>query len=170
MSSIQNVRAVGNPQRAYEWEFQILGSSISGSLPILMERVQTVNIPEKSNETITINYKSQPARYAGRDSSPGTFTVTFWDTEEHEVYSMFNDWHENGITNSVVGGGVTKDLYAVDAIVEYKAHDSQATTGTHRFNSVFVQSIGDISLDYSSSEHKTFTVTFSYDRHMFDPA
>jgi|SRR5690554_2908231 len=168
MSTIQNVRAVGNPQRSYEFEVEILGNSISGSLPILKERVQNVNIPEKSNETITINYKGNQSLYAGRDGSPHTMTIQFWDDEAQSIYALMNDWYENGILNSVVGGGVTKDLYAVDLVVKTLAHDSNTVTATHRFNNVFPSSIGDISLDYSASEHITFSITFTYDAHIFD--
>lgn len=168
MSTIQSVRAVGNPQRSFEFEIELLGNSISGTLPFLKERVQNVNIPEKSNETITINYKGNQSLYAGRDGSPHTYTVQFWDDEDHSIYSLINDWYENGILNSTVGGGVTKDLYSVDMVVKTMAHDSSTVTATHRFGRVFPSSIGDISLDYSASEHITFSVTFTYDSHIFD--
>lgn len=168
MSNIQNVRAVGNPQRAYEFECELLGNTISGTLPFFKERVQNHNAPEKSTETIEINYKSQKSRYAGRDSSPGTFTITFWDDEDQSIYRLLNDWYENGISNSVVGGGVTKDLYAVSLVCKLLAHDSTTVVGTHRYDNVFPSSIGDITYDYSASEHKTFTVTFTYDVHLFE--
>ena len=33
--------------------------------------------------------------HVGRDSSPHTFNVTFWDDEEHTVYTFFKNWKES---------------------------------------------------------------------------
>lgn len=165
-STIQNIRSESEaPQRAYEWEVKINASNEVGKLEMLTARAMNIQIPEKSVETIEVNFKSRKARYAGRDASPGTFTVQFWDDETHRTYDYFNNWMENGISNSNVGGGLTRDKYAVELLAELHAHDGQTVTGTHRFGKVWPSSVGDITLDYSASEHVTFTVTFTYDIH-----
>ena len=170
MANISNIRAVGNPQRAYKWEFELFGNTTSGSLPLLTERAQNVTIPATSVETIEINYKDRKAMYAGRDAEAHTFTVTFWDSEDHDVYNFFKNWINNGISDSQVGGGVTRDLYSVEAIVKKQAHNAETVTGSNRFTHVFPTEVGDITLNYDASEHVTFDVTFSYDSNLWEAA
>lgn len=170
MATIQNIRSVGNPQRSYEFEVEILGNSTTGSLPLLTERVQNATIPETSVETIEINYKGRKTIHAGRDASSHTATVTFWDDEDHSAYRFFKNWMENGISNSTVGGGLTRDLYAVEMVVKKMAHDSNTVTGTNRFTQVFPTALGDITLSYDDSSHMTFDVTFSYDSNLYEEA
>lgn len=165
-TSIQDVRGSKNaPQRAFEWEVSINGSNAIGQLELLTARAENIQLPEKAVETIIINHKSRMSRYSGRDASPGTFTVTFWDDESHAVYNFFNDWMEKGLSNSETGGGLTRSDYAAELVAKLLAHDSKSVTGTHTFKHVWPSSVGDISLDYSASEHVTFTVTFTYDIH-----
>lgn len=168
MANIQDVRSVGNPQRSFEYEVSILANTVAGSLPILTERVETVNLPEKSVETIEINYKSRKTFHAGRDASGHTVTITFWETEDREIYKFFSNWMEIGISNSVVGGGTTRDLYSTQMLIKTFAADSNTVTGTHRLTNVFPTSIGDVSLSYDSSDHLKVEVTFSYDSHLFE--
>lgn len=166
MATIQDIRSVGNPQRAFEFEVELLAGAVSGSLPILTQRVETVSIPETSIETIEINYKGRKTLFSGRDASSHAVTITFWDTEDRSVYNFFKNWMENGLSNSQVGGGVTRDLYAIQMLIKTFAHDSQTITGTNRLTNVFPTAIADIQLSYESSEHMKVEVTFAYDSNL----
>jgi ribosomal protein S19 len=73
---------------------------------------------------------------------------------------------ENGLSNSVSGGGATRDQYASELLIKLMAHDSETVTQTNRMTNVFPTEIGDTSLDYSGSEHKKVEVTFSYDTNL----
>lgn len=168
MSTIQDVRTVNAPQRAYEFEVELLAGVVAGSLPILTQRVESVSIPETSVETIEINFKGRKTLHSGRDASSHTVTVTFWDTELREVYGFFKNWMENGISNSQVGGGATRDLYAIEMLIKTFAHDSQEITGINRLTNVFPTAIGDIQLSYDSSEHMKVEVTFAYDSNLLE--
>lgn len=165
MATIQNVRTTENPSRAYEWEVEVLGTSSTGQLPILVERALNVSIPETSVDQIEVPFKSRSTYYAGRDAAGHTVDITFWDSEGHEVYRFFKNWIES-ISNSSTGGGVTRDLYGAELLIKQMAHDSETITMTHQLTKVFPTSVGEISLDYSSSEHSQFTVTFSYDANL----
>lgn len=167
MATIQTVRTYGNPSRAYEWEVEVRGTSATGQIPVLVERALTVSVPETSVEQIEIPHKSRTAYYAGRDSSGHTVEVTFWDSEDHAIYRFMKNWMES-ISNSEVGGGVTRDLYGAEMIIRQMAHDSTSSTITHRLTHVFPTNIGDISLDYSSSEHTNISVTFSFDSNLIE--
>lgn len=163
--TIQNVREDIEPQRAYEFEFELLGSTASGNEELLVQRVNSLTIPSTENETIVINYKSQQTIHSGRDSSAHTFTVSFRDGIDAAIYKFFKNWKENGINSMETGIGTNRDVYAAEANIRLMENDSETVTVTHNFTKVFPTSIGDMSLDYSSSEVATFDVTFSYDVH-----
>lgn len=163
MANIQNIRAVGNPQRAYEFEVELLAVTTAGALPILTQRVESVTIPETSVETIEINYKGRKTIHAGRDASSHTVVVSFWDSETRDVYNFIKRWMENGISNSEVGGGANREDYATQMLIRTFAADSEKVTGINRLTNVFPTSLGEVRLDYASSEHMKFDVTFSYD-------
>lgn len=165
-TTIQDIRdSNAAPQRAFAWEIDLTSSNSIGQLELLTARAQNMTIPEKSFETIEINYKSRKSRYSGRDSSPGTFTVTFFDDETHAVYNFFENWAENGLSNSRTGGGLTRPEYAAELHAKLLAHDETTVLGQHKFERVWPSSVGEISLSYSESEHVTFDVTFTYDVH-----
>lgn len=165
MATIQQIRAVGNPSRAYEWEAEILGTSATGQIPLFVERVLSVSIPETALDQIEIPHKSRSSYYAGRDASGHTMEVTFWDSESHDIYRFFKNWMET-ISNSSIGGGVTRDLYGAEMIIRQMAHDSTTATILHQLTNVFPTNIGDISLDYSNSAHTEISVTFSFDANL----
>lgn len=168
MATIQDIRTVSNPQRGWEFEVTVLAGVAAGSLPILTQRVESVSIPETSVDTIEVNFKGRKTMFAGRDASSHTVSVTFWDTESREVYNFFKNWMENGISNSITGGGVTRDLYATHMLIQTFAHDSQTVTGTNRLTNVFPTAIGDIQLSYDTSDHMKVEVTFSYDSNIVE--
>lgn len=167
MSNIQDIRNSANPpQLAYAWEVEIVAPSIVGAPPILAARAETLTLPEKSIESYEINHKSRKSRFAGRDASPGTFTVQFWDDESHQVYDFFDKWIENGISNSQFGGGLSRAFYEAELRAKMQAHDEISGTGIHKFTKVWPSSLGDISLSYDASDKVIFTVTFTYDEHL----
>lgn len=163
MANIQNIRAVGNPQRAYEFEVELLAATAAGTLPILTQRVESVTIPETSVETIEINYKGRKTIHAGRDASGHTVVVSFWDSEKRDVYRFIKRWMEVGISNSEVGGGMNREDYATQMLIRTFAADSDKVTGITRLTQVWPTSLGEVRLDYATSEHLKFDVTFSYD-------
>lgn len=169
MANIQDVRSTQSaPQRNYEYEVEILGNAVAGSIPLLTQRVQSVSIPETGVETIEINFKGNKAMYPGRDSSGHTVTITFWDDEDHNVYQFFKNWMENGVLNSVTGGGLTRDVMSTEVLVKQFAHDSTTVTGQHRLTHAYPITIGDVQLSYDSSEHMTVEVTMSFDANLYE--
>lgn len=167
MATINDVRAMDNPQRAFEYEVEILGSTISGTAPILTQRVETVSIPEKSIETIEVNFKGRKTIYPGRDASPHTITVNFYDDEQRNVYAFFNNWI-NGALDETLGGGAYRSLLGAEMIIKLFNADSTTVSGLHRLTKVYPTSLGEVSLDYSASDHMKIAVTFSYDSHFVE--
>lgn len=164
-TTIANVRTMNNPQRAYEYEVEVFGGSPAGSLPIITQRVETVNIPGSSVDTIEVNFKGRKTMYAGRDSSAHTFTVSFYDDESRSVYRYFKNWKDGAINDQITGAGLTRDLYAGEIHIKTFSHDSNTVTATHILSTAFPIELGEIAMTYESSEHIRFDVTFSFDVH-----
>lgn len=166
MATIQDIRAKdAGIQRSYSWQVDLRSNDLVGSFELFGAHANNVNIPEKSVETITINHKSRKSVYAGRDSSPNSFTIEFWEDENHSVYNFFDNWMENGISNSRTGGGVIRNEYGIELHAQLLGHDEETVLGEHIFEKVWPQSIGEVTLDYSDSNAALITVTFSYDIH-----
>lgn len=160
MASIKDIRdKVDAPQRAYEFEVEIVGHN---AIELFKERVQNVSIPEVSVETIEINYKSSKTIYAGRDSSPHTCTVTFYDDESRSTYKFFKDWLDE-IRSPVDGSGADRSVYSAGMVISTFAHDETTVTGTDTLSKVFPTTLGEVTLSYDTSDHFTFDVTFSFD-------
>ena len=161
-TNIQAIREISNPQRAYEYEVEVIGASSSGSFPLLTQKVRTVTIPQKSVETFEINWKGRKVQHSGRDASAKQVTVEFWSTEDRGAYSFFNDWI-NSINNDEIGGGVTKDVYKGEVVIRTYATDSSSVTGTNRLVNAWPSELSDVSLDYTNSDAMVFSVTFTFD-------
>lgn len=166
-TTIQNVREVTNPQRMYEYEVEVLGSTSSGTFPLLTQRVKDVTIPNHNVETFEISYKGKKTQHSGRDAATKTVTINFWETEERDMYKFFYDWIGT-INDHTAGGGVTKDLYKGEVIIRTYAADSQTVTGTNKLINAFPTELGDVSLDYTSSDAMSFAVTFTFDENILE--
>ena len=164
--TINNVRAMNNPQRAYEYEVDVFGGTFAGNLPILTQRVETVTLPSNSVDTIEVNFKGRKTLYAGRDASSHTFTVSFYDDEARDVYKFFRRWMDGSINDQITGAGLTRDFYAGEVLIKTFAHDSTTITGSSRMTKCFPTEVGDVQLSYESSEHFRFDVTFAFDEHI----
>lgn len=173
MANIQDIRDEYIPQLSYQFEVELLGNALTGSgnaVQILTQRVQNANIPETAVGTIPVNFKDRQINYAGRDESGHTTTITFFEDQQHRVYTFFKDWMENGISNSTTGGGLTKDLYSIEMRIRQYESDGETLTGTHRLTHVYPTNIGEISLSYDASETMTIDITFSFDQNLHTPA
>lgn len=162
--SIEQTRAINNPQRVYEWEVEINGPS-TGGLDNLLAYAQSTSLPEESVETFEINHKSEKTVHAGRVASDRSFTINFFDDENLTVYRYINNWIEL-IKNSATGGGVDRTLYGANIIIRQLGADSETVTAEHTFVLSFPSSRGEVELNYDSSEAMTFDATFSYQRHI----
>lgn len=164
MATISDVRAIENPQAAYMFEVELLGSVAGGDLPVLTAHVQNTAIPEETIEKFIINFKDNQTQHAGRDGSGHTHNVTYWEDESGSIYRFHKNWKENGILNSTVGGGVTRDLYAAQMRIKKLSRDGETVVQSVLLTNVFVETIGEQTLSYEGSEALTLDITYSFDR------
>lgn len=163
--TINDLRGTDNPQKSYEFEVEFIGSTSSGSVPLMTTRVESVTVPEESIETIIVNFKGQKTTYSGRAASAKTVTVNFWDDESRATYKFFRNWLDS-MMNPTVGGGVTRALAKGQMVVRLFAADTTTVMSTHTLDTVFPTQVSEISLDYANSDILKFSATFSYDTHV----
>lgn len=168
--SIQDVRGMASqPQTAWQYEIEIVGLS-TGSEEGLTVRAQSASIPTTSNEAFEINFKDRRTFFKGRDTSPHTISITFFDSEDWVAYNYFQEWHDALISNPVSGGGVTSALYKATVLVKTFSTDGETITSTTTLKNAFPTEIGEISLSYDTSENITFDVTMQFDQKLFEAA
>lgn len=162
-TTIQNVRAIATPQKSYEWEVSVLGLSTGSPISGLTAYAKTVNIPSSSVDQVRIPFKSSNTYFAGRDSSPHTVSISFWDDEAGTIRNYFENWYNLLLHNSVTGGQSPHTLYV--ATLDIKLFDSTDTniTSEIQLTGAWPQSINDISLNYDASDPIDITVGFVYD-------
>ena len=160
--SIQKLR--GNryePQRSYMWDIEFKGPLILPSSENLTTIAQSITIPSKSVETISVSFQGERRNYAGMDSSEQTFTVNFLETEKAEVASHFRRWMFL-VRNHVMRGAVDRLLYVATIDARLKDSRDDKVTTLYRFEEAYPISMGEIELDYSSNESVSIPITFSY--------
>jgi len=122
---------------------------------------QSVDIPSQSQEIISKEYRGAKMYYQGKTDSPSEFTVSFYDNQSLDIYRFFYMWF------SLMSAGDEKA--SVNPINYMKGCTTTLLDTTERvatesifFADAFPLSLGEVSLDYSSSEVMKFDVTFKY--------
>lgn len=162
MSTIQDVRAINNPQRSYMWEVEVQGLA-SGALGEMSFYAKTVSIPQIAVEQIILNHKAAKTHHAGRDASGHTVTLTFWDDEAQTIHSFFHNWMEL-ILNQETGSGTARDEYSANLVIKLMNANDSEVTSTITLDYAFPTDIAEVPLSYDTSEPVEYSVTFSYDR------
>ena len=160
MATIQNVRAATEPQRMYEFEVEIQGLS-TGVDENLVFYAQSVNLPEKSVESLELPYKSERDFYPGKSTEARTATITFWDDQNHTAYDFFESWYDNLIATPI-GGAAPRTENAADIVVRTLHVDEETVSRQWRYSIAFPTTLGEVSLDYNTNEIFTFDVTFQF--------
>lgn len=168
MALISNIRdSADQPQMQFQFEVEIEGGLVVQKLKGKHTfRVNSVTIPETSVDTVEVNFKNSKVMFAGRDSSPHSLTVNFWDEQGMKLYRAFQQWHMQ-IRNPVNGGGLNKAAYKGAMVVRMIDVDGTSPNSVASFFNVWPSSVGDVSLSYESSDKISFDVTFAYDESVF---
>lgn len=146
-----------NPQKTYLWEISIIGNSEN-----IKTFAKSVSIPQSSIEPIIVNYMGEKVHYAGKESSPKTVTITFWDDERATMLTYLDNWfqtvHQNGT------GQMTKeaDYRRTINILLNDATDLTDTSVTE-LSGAFIIDIAEIPLSYENSDVIEITATFQYE-------
>lgn len=164
LSELLNLSPTKEPQRAYLFEVEIIGKNFQNHITDsnIKFLVKSVSVPNTAKEAIVVDYMDKKLIWAGKDSSAHIITVTFWDDESLVVMRYMNDWMME------MGGGeesrsIGKDLYSRQLNINLKDTTDFIRTGIISMKGVFPVEIGEVPLNYDTSDAIELTVTFSYD-------
>jgi len=163
-------------QRNWSWSLLIPGiNSVAPTTALLdMEdlliRCRSISIPSRSNTVTQSDFMGMKQFFPGKPDVGGTVGATFEETEDMAVRRIFWEWEQNIFNinpKSALTAGksrrplkrlVTKDIFLV--MYSYAGIPLPKSV---RFHNAFVQSVGDVALDYGAGESVKYTVTFQYD-------
>jgi len=157
------------PQNAYCWEFKFKGVEGEFKQDARLY-AQQVSIPAMEQEPVVKEYRGKRIAYQGKNSSPLELNVTFYDTEDLAMYKTIYKWFRsmnelrknNSVNPESFSVGFTSSGYLKSCEITLLDTKERNATAKYVFDRVFPISLGEVSLDYASSEIMTFDVKFSY--------
>ena len=161
------------PQRSYQFELEVLETSGDDSggniftdfvdgIRDLKYFVKTVDFPIMSKELIEYNFMDTKVSYVGKDSSPHTFSITFWDDEALTITDYMKKWYDLS-GQSKYQEGVDKKTYSKDMKIKLLDVTGFITTGEFTFYNCTPIELGGLNLSYEDSNALEFSITFYYD-------
>lgn len=154
------LQGINEPQKAYLWEIEVLSSD--RQFDSLMFYAKNITIPESSNEVIERHFMGETFREAGRETSPNTAQMTFWDDKNLSVYSYFME-HFLMMQDARFRRSIPKSMYVRDYLIKMKDSTDLFVQGKYHLKDGFVSNIGEVTLSYDSNEIVEFTVTITFD-------
>lgn len=123
--------------------------------------VKSTNLPGTSFEEITVPVNGLLYKMAGAKTY-SDWTVTFNVDKEGKILELFYNWHEKIMKNGCIAS--LPKTYMKDSLKVFIANlEEVGKKGKgYDFKYAWPKSIGDVSLDYSTSDVATLEVTFSY--------
>lgn len=146
-------------QMAYMWEVE-LGGDTGDAVSVY---ARATAIPTTLIEQTKRYYCGVEYSYAGRDTSPRVFRVTFFDTQDFVVRNFIENW-KNQLANGEDNKMLTPNNYFRNIKLMMKDVSDDIITQQYQFIDCYPTEISETSLTYESSEVVTFDVMFAYRR------
>lgn len=153
---------VNQPQLAFMWEVLFRGMFASSAKNITFYAKNTA-IPQVTTEAIRRYYNGVEYAYSGKDNTPRTLAITFWDNQDLEVYSYFRQW-ANSMNDSFTGRKVRPLNYKRDISLRLKDTSDLLINGEFIFHDAFPTEVGEVALSYDDSNVMEFTVLFYFSK------
>jgi len=155
---------LGTPQRSFLWQVvfpNIIGGG--GDTTSLLLRAQTASLPERSQGVITVPFQQGPAlQIPGKLTYPHTWDVVFVEGEDSLVMSSFYGWAQQMVNDQTnIAGGDFADI-STTALFQLISADGSTVTSGYTFNSIWVQKIGQVGVDYENQAIIKIPITFQY--------
>jgi len=152
---------VGEPQKQYAWELWITGG-VAAHMGDIRFFAKTVSLPQKSIEPIYTELAGVKYQYPGKDTSARTITATFFDDEHLTVYNYMKKWIDLMHTPGE-GDALPKAQTVANIAVKLKDSTDLVQTLTVNMPNAFIIDLGEVPLDYETSDAIEITVTFAFD-------
>lgn len=160
IASEHKIKANKEPQHAYRWEF--LMSGVFGIKEEIQFYAKRVAVPAVTHETIRKRYAGKEYTFSGRNNSPHAVTIQFWDNQDMEIYRFFTKWMSH-MNDFDLNSKVNPINYQKRAMLRLKDTTDGMITEEFSFLNCYPDELGEIELDYTSSEAVSFDVTFAFD-------
>ena len=156
---IHNLRSGHRPQKGYMWQVDVYDDK--SQFRQLGFFVKSCVIPQRSMRTLDYKFMNGTLSYAGRDSTPKSLHMTFWDDEDLTIYRYLTNWMKSA-SQSGDGTSVPMSVYARNIKIKLRDSADQETTIIINLGMAFPIDIGEVPLDYNSSDAINVPVTFKF--------
>jgi|GEM_PF-5807359 len=160
MAGVERISSLGQPAYAYNWEVEIRSDYIS-DVDGVKFRARSSSLPDDVTQVIEIPYRAWTVYYPGRDGSAHTIDLSFWDTEDLVVYKSLSEWRK-AIQDAWEGTQSPKDEIIGTVELRLLGVDD-SVIGTYTLIDAWPENLQPVTLDYTSNDALTITVTFRYD-------
>jgi hypothetical protein len=124
---------------------------------------KSTTIPGRSFNEVSIWNQGRLTTIAGDADYSGTWSVTFRDTEDHELRSIFINWMEFiGNVTTHEREATSHNAYMSTAQVSQLSTIDNSVTATYEFYDIWPKSISDSSLSDDAQDMIEFTIEFNF--------
>jgi hypothetical protein len=124
--------------------------------------VKTAQMPSTAMDEVVINWQGFDWKFGGKHTYTDV-TITFNVDLEAKVRDLFESWI-NLIHNPLTNFYTTHDVHMKDQILQMLGYEGQVIL-EFTLHDAWPKEVGQIAVDYSSTEVATFDVTFTYSYH-----
>jgi len=124
---------------------------------------KSTTIPGRSFNEVSIWNQGRLTTIAGDPDYSGTWSVTFRDTEEHKLRTIFIDWMEfiGTVQRNAREANSHNDYMTTSQVSQLSTVDN-SVTATYEFYDIWPKSISDSSLSDDAQDMLEFTVEFNF--------
>jgi len=152
----------GEPQRAYLWEWEIVGLSGALKHEDVSFYTRSIQLPQRSVQRIQSEYLGMRLSYPANDDSDKTLTANIWDDERMTSLRFFEGWINHTNTPNI-GASATKEKYTADIKLYLKNSFDLFTVLKVEMKNAFPYQRSEADLSYEDNQLFQYSVSFSYD-------
>jgi len=124
---------------------------------------KSASIPSRSFAEIEIWNQGKLTVVAGDASYGDTWSVTFLDTEDHQMRTQFNEWMEFiDSVNTNARGANNHDEYMSTAVLQQLSTVDNSVTAEYTFYDIWPKNMSESALSDDSQELIEFSIEFNY--------
>lgn len=161
--SLDNLRTVLNPARAYLWSIRFVNPLGGGNSEVIETRCQSASIPGRGVGEIVVPYKATAGVvFPGKATVDRNWTATFVEGMNREVWNVINKW-QDAINNTKTGLGQPDLLVKRASIFLQLLDQNDGTFLKLKLVGAFPKDRPSVPLSYESDEAIYYSVTFTFD-------
>ena len=162
ISSVNSLKAnLTNPARSYLWSVVFPNPIGGGNGDTLMLRCQSTSMPGRSVGNITVPFQAgADLQYPGKLKYEHTWSCTFLEGEDSAVLTAFYAWAQTIVNDDTNVGGNQADI--LSDIYLQMVSTNNVNYAQYRLVNCYVESIGQVELDYTTEAIIKVPITFRY--------